>query len=202
VRGNYTPEIKFTVAPGQDFLPALAVSNGPMASGAVQLSWRPITSARAYFAGTMGAAEDGTIVVWSSSAVQMPGMSLPDFMNDADLSRLIGQKVLLSPQTTQCIVPAEAARAAANPMLQVLAYGPEANFSYPPRPANAKDWHPDWTVKLRTKSTHVAVLGMEMPDFSAANDGSDSEQQQQQQQQPQKKKKKSIFDSIGGIPIP
>lgn len=202
VRGNYTPEIKFTVAQGQDFLPALVVSNAPVASGAVQLSWQQVAGARAYFAGTMGAKQDGTVVVWSSSAVQMPGMSLVDYMSEAELQRLIGQKVLLSPQTLQCAVPAEVARAIENPMLQVLAYGPESNFSYPPRPANApKDWHPDWTVKLRTKSTHMAILGMEMPDMSGMSTAT-GEEQQQEPAQPQKKKKKSIFDTLGGIPIP
>jgi len=204
VRGNYTPDIKFTLAPGQDFLPALAVRNSPVASGAVQLNWQSISAARAYFAGSMGAKQDGTIVVWSSSAVQMPGMALPDFMSDGEIARLINQKVLMSPQTTQCVVPAEVAKAVENPMLQLMAYGPEANFSHPARPANApKDWHPDWTVKVRTKSVHVAVLGMEMPDFSAMNSDAQSEPQDQQQQQPPpKKKKKGLFDAIGGIPIP
>ena len=51
-------------------------------------------------------------------------------------------------------------------MLQMAASGPEANFAAP-----RTDPH-RWTVKLRTKSTHMAMLGVEMPDMSGV-DGDD-----------------------------
>ena len=196
VRGNYSPEIRFSLAPGQDFLPPLSVSNGQAGSGAVLLNWRQVTGARAYLATAMGSSEDGTVVMWSSSATQMAGMGIPDFMSDGDLSRLVAQKVLMSPATTQCAVPAEAVRAMPQAMLQMIAYGPEANFSYPPRPAPLQ-----WAVKLRTKSTYMTMLGMDMSAFGGAENGDDNAAARQQQQ-PQKKKKKGLFDSIGGIPFP
>ena len=34
------------------------------------------------------------------------------------------------------------------------AFGPEANFSHPVRPARApRSWAPEWTVKLRTRAS-------------------------------------------------
>jgi hypothetical protein len=198
VRGNYTPEIKFALAQGQDFLAPLAVRNAAAPSGAVNLNWPLVPRALGYFAGAMGAAQDGTMVVWSSSAVRMPGMALPDYLSEAEISRLVGQKVLMGPQATQCTIPVEAAQAMPNGMLMMNAYGPEANFSYPPRPANAKNWNPEWTVKLRTKSTHMAVLGMDMSAFGASEDTP----ARQQPQAPQRRKKRSILDGLGSIPIP
>jgi len=124
-------------------------------------------------------------------------------MNDADITRLIGQHVLLSPQTTQCTIPIEVAKAAPNGMIQTIAYGPEANFSYPARPANVKAWTPDWTVKVRTKSTNMAMLGMNMSEMGMGSDdgGDDSTARQQEQPQP-KKKKKGILGGIGSLPFP
>src|SRR5688500_2720709 len=50
VRGNYSPEIRFTLAPGQDFLPPVVLtSNSRAPSGAVPLAWQPIAPARAWF---------------------------------------------------------------------------------------------------------------------------------------------------------
>ena len=44
----------------------------------------------------------------------------------------------MPPSQTQCTIPAEV-KQAGGPMLmtQLFAYGPEANFSWPDRPANA-----------------------------------------------------------------
>ena len=44
----------------------------------------------------------------------------------------------------------------------MTAYGPETNLAQP-RPAGAPaSWGPDWTVKLRTRSSHTGMLGMDM----------------------------------------
>ena len=48
-------------------------------------------------------------------------------------------------------------------MLSVTAFGGEANFSHPARPAKAPaSWRPEWTVKLRTKSAYTGLLGQDM----------------------------------------
>ena len=45
----------------------------------------------------------------------------------------------------------------------MIAYGPESNFAWPPKPANPKTpWNPEWNVRVRTKSTTTAMLGMDM----------------------------------------
>ena len=44
----------------------------------------------------------------------------------------------------------------------MTAFGPEANFATP-RPASAaRSWRPDWTVKLRTRSTYAGILGQDV----------------------------------------
>jgi hypothetical protein len=197
VRGNYTPEIRFALAQHQDFLAPLEVQNSASPSGAINLSWRSVPRALGYFAGAMGAQQDGTVVLWSSSAVRMPGMVMADYLSESEVSRLIGQKVLMGPQASQCTIPVEAAQAMPNGMLQMTAFGPEANFSHPVRPANApKGWAPEWTMKLRTKSSHSAILGMDMSELMGA-------QQPESAPPPTKRRRKpSILDGLGSIPIP
>lgn len=163
VRGNYSPEIRFSLAQGQDFLaPVNVTSNTASASGAVPVAWQAVPNARAYFVMATGAREDNTIVMWSSSEVQAMQMAF-DYLAPEEIARLVQQRVLLNPQTTQCTVPAEVAGSVQAASLMVNAFGPEANFSHPARPANApRNWAPEWTVKLRTRSTHMGMLGMDM----------------------------------------
>jgi hypothetical protein len=109
-----------------------------------------------------GAREDGTIVMWSSSEVQL-AQAWFDYLAPEEVTRLLQQRVLLSPQTTQCTVPAEVAGSVQAASLMLNAFGPEANFSHPARPANApRGWAPDWTVKFRTRSAYMGMLGMDM----------------------------------------
>jgi hypothetical protein len=59
-------------------------------------------------------------------------------------------------------------------MLTMVAYGREANFSYPPRPADpklARLWSPEWTTKVRFKSSHMAMLGMDAGAMAAPDEG-------------------------------
>jgi hypothetical protein len=184
VRGNYTPDINFTLAPGQDFLaPVTLTSNSASPSGSVPLVWRPVPGARAWLASTMGAAANGDFIMWSSSEKQMAAMAI-DYLPDGEIARLLQQQVLMPASADRCTVPAEVARAAPQSMLNLVALGSEANFSHPARPARAPaSWKPEWTVKLRTKSTHMSMLGMSMEQMMGeTGDG--------EQAQPQKKKNK------------
>jgi len=53
--------------------------------------------------------------------------------------------------------------AAPQAMVQLAAYGGEANFVYPPRPADPKTpWNQQWQVKVRYRSATSAILGMDM----------------------------------------
>jgi hypothetical protein len=157
VRGNYTPEIRFALGEANDFLKPLAVQSGPLPSGAMRVSWPALAHAKAYAASVIGSAGDGTVVMWSSSEVKMAGAALPDYLAQGEIARLVQQKALLGPQATECAVPAEVVKATRGAMLQMTAYGPEANFSAP-RGAPA-----GWAVKVRSKATHMGMLGVTMP---------------------------------------
>ena len=163
VRGNYSPEIRFALAQGQDFLGPLRVTaNSVAASGAVPLQWQAVPSATAYLAMVMGSAKDETMVMWTSSESQLFGMGFHDYLSAADAARLVQSRHLLSPATTQCTVPAEVHRSVEGAALMMTAYGPETNLAQP-KPAGAPpSWRPDWTVKLRTRSNHAGMLGMDM----------------------------------------
>ena len=67
IRGNYSPEINFTLAPGQDFLaPVRITANRPGAGGSVPVAWQGVPNARAFFMMAMGAMEDRTMILWTS----------------------------------------------------------------------------------------------------------------------------------------
>jgi len=42
----------------------------------------------------------------------------------------------------------------------MIAYGPELNLAYPPKPADPKaPWNPEWAARVRVKSTGTTLLG-------------------------------------------
>ena len=46
-------------------------------------------------------------------------------------------------------------------MANLSAYGPQSDFAYPPRPADAKiAWKPEWIARVRFRSTTMLALGM------------------------------------------
>ena len=184
VRGNYSPEIRFALGAGQDFLAPVAInSNSAGASGSIPLAWRPVPGARAWFGSVMGAAQNGDFVIWTSSETQAAMMAF-DYVAEPDLARLVQSRVLMPATADRCTVPAEVARAAPQSMLSLIAFGGESNFSQP-RPAGAaRAWRPEWTVKLRTRSTHMGMLGMSMPGMG--DDGDD----EQSESRPRTKKEK------------
>lgn len=193
VRGNYSPEIRFALAPGQDFLaPVTLTSNESAPSGAVPVTWQPVPNARAWFLTAVGAAQDGTMVLWSSSETQLSMMGMMDYLSQEEIARLLQQRVLLPAPTQQCTVPAEVAQQVQGAMLSVTAFGPEANFSHPSRPANARaGWAPDWTVKLRTRSAYMGMLGMDMEAMMRGESGN-------MQAQPERRRRRSLRDRILG----
>ena len=194
VRGNYTPDINFTLGAGQDFLaPVVLTQNKAAASGSVPLVWQPVPGARAWFGAVMGAAQNGDFIIWTSSETQAAMMAF-DHVADSDLTRLVQSRVLMPSTADRCTVPAEVARAAPQSMLTLIAFGGESNFAQP-RPAGARAaWRPEWTVKLRTKSTHMGMLGMSMDEMFGNQGGDDGPQQGQQP-----KKKNKLKRGLGKI---
>lgn len=153
IRGNYTPDIRFGLGAGQDFMERVALSPTMSGSGAASVRWNALANATGYFATVFGSDGNDTIF-WSSSDVQESGSMLMDYVPPGEVARLIREKVVMPPQTTECTVPAEVVKKSGTPFLSFIAYGPEANFAQPPRPQD-----PQWAVKVRFKSTASTLLG-------------------------------------------
>ena len=153
IRGNYTPDIRFALGAGQDFMERVELAASARGAGAVSVRWNTPASATGYFATAMGG-DGNDMVFWSSSDVQESGGMLMDYVPPAEVARLIREKVVMPPQTTECTVPAEVVKKSGTPMMSFIAYGPEANFGHPPRPQD-----PQWYVKVRFKSTASTLLG-------------------------------------------
>jgi hypothetical protein len=175
IKGNFTPDINFTLSQAQDFMPPVQVTqNAPLPSGAVQLGWRPVTGAKGQLAHFIGGSGDegrgATVVFWSSSEIQNGWMAMgPEYLTPSDVTRLLTQKVLMPAATTTCAVPSEAIKAAPQGLYTITAYGGEANFSYPPRPEDPKvAWNIQWTTKVRYKSSTSGLLGQDMGDMMGA----------------------------------
>jgi hypothetical protein len=68
----------------------------------------------------------------------------------------------MPPSQTSCTIPAEVKQAGGPIMMtQLFAYGPQANFSYPERPANApRGWQPEWIARVRFRSSTMLMSGM------------------------------------------
>lgn len=173
IHGNYTNDIKFTLAPNQDFLGALNLTRNEVTpAGYGALGWNTLMGAKAYLALVVGAGENDTMVLWSSSEAQGGGFSMPDYLSQGDITRLVASKALMPPTQTACAVPQEVIKAAPQSMVQLAAYGGEANFSYPPRPTDPKvAWNIDWQVKVRYKASTGGMLGMDMGAMMRGEDG-------------------------------
>jgi hypothetical protein len=160
VSGNYSPEIRFTVDERHDFM--APVSFEPIRktpTGAFQVKWQSIPTAIGYFATAMGQGENqNDVVMWSSSEVQEMGPQLMDYLPPAEVQRLIREKVVMSPQTTECAVPGGMFRSE-GAMFNFIAYGDELNVVHPPRPKDPRQaWEQLYAVKLRLKSTGMTML--------------------------------------------
>jgi hypothetical protein len=221
VQGDYSPEIKFDLGATQDFLgPLTLTTNSKTPAGSVQLGWNPVSGAQAYAAVAIGAGggsggrrggggDDATVVLWSSSESQAAAFALPDYVSPGDLSRGVESRALMSAQTTSCTVPKEVVDAAPAGFVQMVAYGQEANFVYPPRPANPKvAWNQEWQVKVRYRSATGGLLGMAMPGaggrgrFGGGGGDDDSQARAQPQQTPADataERRKAIMRGIGSL---
>lgn len=176
VDGNYTPDIRFNLGADQDFMEPVQLTG--VADGG-SLGWNAVGGARGYFAMTMGANEAGDMVAWTSSNIPISFGQIPDILSPADLERLIRQGVVLPASTTRCPIPSAVQMAAPQSMVRVIAFGGEANFSYPARPANPREtWNIEHVVKVRYTSSASTVLGMDMSDLGGdeGREGPDSRQ--------------------------
>jgi hypothetical protein len=143
----------------QDFMPKIALSSSGGGAAATNWSWKPVDRATGYFLSAMGQKDDA-IVMWSSAEMPEPGTGLMDYLPEATVAKWINERVLLGPQVNNCAIPRGIFGDGAG-VTQMIAYGPERNIAWPPRPASSKAaWKPEWNVRVRTKSTAFAPMGM------------------------------------------
>lgn len=167
VSGDGVPaSMKFNVGEAYDFLPKAQLSTKGMPKDGVQVSWNAMQNAKAYFLQAQGAAPgpsgEQDMIFWSSSEKPENGWALMSYQSPAQVTKLLQQKIVLPPTTVNCTVPKGIFDKAEGAMLNMIAYGPELNLSYPPKPAKAPaDWQPEWTARVRIKSTGMTMLGME-----------------------------------------
>lgn len=158
--GDGVPEsFKFSVPAAQDIMPEIKIRQSEQ-PGYVQLEWNAISTARAYFLGSMGALPGGDagMVIWTSSELPDSGFGLFDYQTNSAVDKWLKEKVLLPPTTTKCAIPKDAA---GQGMLRAIAYGSDLNMAYPPRPTDPTiAWEPEWNVKLRVKSMTTTMIGM------------------------------------------
>lgn len=176
--GPGVPEsMRFAIEQAHDFMPKIDVSSSGGGTSATDLKWKPVDRATGYFLNSMGQRDDA-IVMWSSAEMAEPGSGLIDYLPEATVAKWIKEKVLLSPQVTNCSIPAGIFGEGAG-MTQMIAYGPEKHMTWPSKPATAPaSWKPDWGLRVRTKSTAMVVGGMS---------GAGSQQGSQQEQAPAEK---------------
>lgn len=162
IASAFTPEIKFALA--NDYMASLKVSPSDQA-GAILLGWNAVPTATGYTAYAMGgmerAGQGGDLVMWTSSNTRDFGGGM-DWMPPAEVQRQIAAKNVMPPTQTSCHIPAEAKAAAGGMMFGGMnAFGPEENFSFPPKPADPKAiWNIDWTAKVRFRSFSSFMTGM------------------------------------------
>jgi len=171
IKGNYTPDIQFALDEKRDFMAPVVFTKaeGGLAD-AVKLEWKPVPNALGYFMmATGGSDQRKEVVIWTSSELQDMGGGLLTWLPNATVQKYIQQKVVMKPDTTRCTIPKGIFRKSDGAAVQFIAYGDEANFAHPPKPADPKaKWEPIWTAKVRLKSMGMLPLGTEGGGAAAA----------------------------------
>ncbi len=195
VASNIGSDINFTLA--QDYMQGLSASTAIQGDQSVMLRWNQLPSATGYAAWTIGGMDrqekGGDIVWWTSSSTKEFGGGLWDWLPPSVVANLITKKTVMPPSQTSCQIPAEVKKASGDMMIGNLnAFGPEANFSYPPKPAGNAVWNIDWTAKVRFRSHTMLLIGADFGGMGASSGGSTPAE-------PAKKKK---CKGPLGIPLP
>ncbi|MBN9318448.1 MAG: hypothetical protein J0I28_01995 [Caulobacterales bacterium] len=175
VKSNAAPDINFNLGPGKDFLPPFNVTASAAApDGSIPLTWQLNLNVRAIGLTAMGARQDGSIVMWANSARAIGWVTTASgFLTANDITKLTGDGTLLRGSTTTCTIPAEVfGPGAAGGIYNIYGYAPPTDIAFPPRPADPKvPWDIQWTTKVRYRTQHTAMLGMDMAAMGAAMGG-------------------------------
>ena len=183
VEGNYSPPIAFTLSAGQDFMAPMHMSE----AGAGFVRWGPVPAATGYALAMFGSSGGGDVIMWNSA--RSASFAALDYLSPGEVARAIAAANALSPNTTECLIPAEVTRAVPSGMVMGIAYGPELHFADAPR-------NPKWAVTVRYKSNGSLMHGM--GSGMGAGMGDDGvDQSADQDQPPPKKKRKGLGDLLG-----
>lgn len=196
IASNVGPDINFTLA--QNYMPGLQASTAVQTDGSVMIRWSPLQAATGYAAWAFGGMDKlergGDIIWWSSSDAREFGGGLWDWLPPSVVANLITKKIVMPPSQTSCQIPAEVKKASGEMMIGNLnAFGPEANFSYPPKPAGNAPWNIDWTAKVRFRSYTMLMVGVDFGGMGGGATGGGTTEA------PAKKKK---CKGPLGIPLP
>ena len=174
VASNIGSDINFTLA--QDYMQGLSASTAIQGDQSEMVRWNSVPNATGYVAWTIGGMDrqdkGGDIVWWTSSASKEFGGGLWDWLPPSVVANLITKKIVMPPSQTSCQIPAEVKKASGEMMLGNLnAFGPEANFSYPPKPAGNAVWNIDWTAKVRFRSHTMLLIGADFGGMGSTSGG-------------------------------
>jgi hypothetical protein len=181
IEGNYTPKIDFTLPDNRTFMePVRYVSTSVQASGAVALTWNAQARATGYSLGVMAPEkvddETANIVMWSSAA-RPATFVIMEYLTPSEVKRLVDLDAVLPPSTTSCAVPAEVVKATRDgSLLMFTAFGDEATFIHPPRPADPKvTWDQEWFARVSFKAVRMDMISPEgVMDITAMSGGTAS----------------------------
>ena len=157
------PSLRFAIGETQDFMERMNLAAPGDTKGAITASWNAVPTARAYFLSAIGGTGDD-MILWSSSDLPEAGLGLVDYLANSQIDQWVKERVLLPAPTQQCAVPAGIFGNAGGAMLRGIAYGNELNLLHPPRPADPRllaAWDPEWSLRVRVKSTSMTMLGQE-----------------------------------------
>lgn len=162
VTGEGVPAgLKFALGAAHDFMPKVQMTARGEPQAVVTVGWQPVDNARGYFLTAMGVKGETDMIMWSSSEQPDPGWGLMDYLAPARVDKLIEEKVVLPASTARCAIPQGIYAGTEGAMVRMIAYGPELNLVHPPRPADPKaPWNPEWSARVRVKSTGMTILGM------------------------------------------
>jgi hypothetical protein len=164
IEGNYTPKIEFTLPGNKSFMEAVRyTSTGVLPSGAISVKWNAAARATGYSLGVMAPERVGddraNFVMWSSAERPATFIQM-EYLTPAEVNRLIGLKAVLPASTTSCTVPAEVVKATKDgSMLMFTAFGDEATFIHPARPADPKvAWDQEWFARVSYTSRRMDMI--------------------------------------------
>ncbi len=157
------PTLRFAIGAAHDLMSPIDLAASGDLAKSIALRWSAVPNAHGYFLHVMASAGDD-LILWSSAETADTGMGLFDYLAPGTAARWVGERVLLAPSRTTCAIPKGVLTEARDgAMLRMIAYGGELNLVYPPRPTDPRTpWEQEWTVRVRTKSTTMAMLGEEI----------------------------------------